>query len=365
MQISSLIHYLEELAPIPLQESYDNSGLLLGNKNSEITSVLIALDITEEVIEEAMQMGANLIISHHPIIFTGLKKLTGQNYVERSVILAIKHDIAIYSAHTNLDNVLENGVNTKICQLLKLQNTQILKPLKGELQKIIVFVPDSYADIVRKAMFEAGAGKIGNYDSCSFNGKGIGTYRAGEQTNPFVGEKGEIHSESETRLELVIPAYLSAKVINAMKSVHPYEEVAYDLINLQNEWLQVGSGMMGELPELMNEFEFLSHIKKIFIAGSVRYSQLLNKPIKKVAVCGGSGSFLLKDAIKAGADIFITGDIKYHQFFDADKKLVIADIGHYESEQFTKELFYELVTRKFSTFAVHLSKINTNPIKYL
>jgi dinuclear metal center YbgI/SA1388 family protein len=365
MQINSLIQFFEELAPLSLQEPYDNSGLLVGDPNREITGVLITIDITEEILEEAVNLGANLIISHHPIIFNGLKKLVGTTYSERSVIMAIKNDVAIYAAHTNLDNILQNGVNSKICQLLGLQNIRILQPVKGQLQKLIVFVPEKHADSLMDAMFEAGAGKIGNYDACSFKSSGTGTFRAGENTNPFVGKKNELHAEPEIRLEIVVPSYRSANVIKAMKKIHPYEEVAYDLITLQNEWSQVGAGMVGEISESMDGMAFLGHLKKTFNTGCIRHTEVLNKKVKKIAVCGGAGSFLLKDAIKAGADVFVTGDFKYHQFFDAERKLIIADIGHYESEQFTKELFYEFITRKFSTFAVHLSKINTNPIKYL
>lgn len=365
MKISDITNYIEQVAPPSFQESYDNSGLIVGSYQQEVTGVLITLDVTEEVVEEAVERGDNLIICHHPIVFAGLKRFNGNNYVERTVIKAIQNNVAIYAAHTNLDNVLHQGVNTMISKKLGLENTRILAPVKGKLMKLVVFVPENDAEKVRTAMFEAGAGKIGEYDSCSYNLSGKGTFRAGENTDPFVGNKGELHTEPETRVETVVPGYLQGKVVAAMTKAHPYEEVAYDIYELKNSWNQVGAGMVGNLPSGIEEEEFLKRVKSIFNCGVIRHTELLNKPIKKVALCGGAGSFLLKDAIKAKADVFITGDFKYHQFFDAEKRIVIADIGHFESEQFTKELFYELLIGKFSNFAVHLTKVNTNPIKYL
>ncbi len=365
MQIKELIDFFEELAPSSFQESYDNAGLIVGNREEELKGVLIALDVTEEVVQEAIDLGINLIVAHHPIVFSGLKRFNGNNYVERTVIKAIKNDIAIFAAHTNLDSVIYNGVNSKICEKIGLDEVKILSPVKQKLQKLVVFVPVKNANEVRNAIFSAGAGVIGKYDSCSFNISGTGTFKAGIGANPFVGDIGELHQEEELRIETVVPTHLMGKVVRAMISVHPYEEVAYDIYPLENAWNEVGMGMMGNLPEAMDELEFLKKIKGIFNAGVIKYTTLKNKKIKKVAVCGGAGSFLLKDAIRAGADIFITGDFKYHQFFDAEGRIVIADIGHFESEQYTKELFYELLTRKFPNFAVHFTKINTNPIKYI
>jgi len=365
MQIKDIVNYFEEIAPVSLQESYDNSGLLIGNYKTEVTGILITLDVTEEVIQEAVELGANLIVAHHPLIFSGLKRLNGNNYIEKTVIKAIKNDIAVYAAHTNLDNVIKSGVNTKICEKLGLTDVKILSPLKNRLNKIVVFVPEDYVEKVRSAIFDAGAGVIGNYDSCSFNTNGTGTFRAGENANPFVGEKDKLHKENEVRVETIVPDFLTNKVISAIKNSHPYEEAAYDIYNLQNKWEQAGAGMVGKLSEPVDEMEFLKKIKDIFGAGVVKYTQLRNVPVKKIAVCGGAGSFLLKDAINSGADVFITADFKYHQFFDAENRIIIADVGHFESEQFTKELFYELLIRKFSNFAIHFTKVNTNPIKYL
>lgn len=364
MKISEVINYLESIAPASLQESYDNSGLLTGDRNDEISGVLICLDSTEEVIEEAIKHKCNLVVAHHPIIFSGLKKITGKNYVERVIIKAIKNNISIFACHTNLDNV-NNGVNAKICEKLGLINPRILLPKDNLLKKLVSFCPVKQAAEIRTALFNAGAGHIGEYDHCSFNIEGKGSFRASEEANPFVGKKGEDHEENEIRIEILFPAYLESRILDALFKAHPYEEVAYDIYPLNNKHQNIGSGMIAELQEPMNELDFLQDVKKKMKSETIRHSPLLGKKIKKIAVCGGSGSFLLPQAIQSSADIFITSDYKYHQFFDADKKILIADIGHYESEQFTKDLFYELITKKFNTFAVRLSEINTNPVNYL
>ena len=364
MKIKDITNYLESFAPLSLQESYDNSGLITGNPNDDVTNVLITLDTIEEIIDEAINKNANLIISHHPIVFKGLKSLTGKNYVELTVIKAIKNDIAIYAAHTNFDNI-NLGVNRKICKKIGLINCRILSPSNELLRKIVTFVPKSHVEKVRQAIFDAGAGQIGNYDYCSYNTEGTGTYRAGKNTNPFKGEKNKLHFEKEIRIETIFPAYLQNKIINKLIETHPYEEVAYDIYKLENNFENVGAGMFGELENAENELVFLKKIKKIFKTEVIKHTKLLGKSIKKVAICGGAGSFLAKNAISANADIFISGDFKYHEFFDAENKIIFADIGHFESEQYTKELFYEILTKKFNTFACYLSEINTNPIKYL
>ncbi len=330
----------------------------------EVRAVLLCVDVTEDVIDEALSLNANLIVAHHPLIFSGLKKITGYTSTERIVIKAIKNDVAVYAAHTNLDSVT-GGVNSKICEKLGLKKCRILAPATGELRKLVTFVPNDQAEKVRMAIFEAGAGKIGEYDQCSYNLEGHGTFRGSENTNPFVGEQGKLHFEEETRIETIFPVIYQTKVINALLKVHPYEEVAYDVYPLENNYEKVGIGMVGELDTPEEEDIFLAALKDIFKIPVIRHSVLLGKPIQRVAVCGGSGSFLIQKAISANADIFLTGDMKYHQFFEADNEIIIADIGHYESEQFTKEIFYDLLTKKFPKFAVHLSKIVSNPINYL
>lgn len=363
MKAIEILKFLENYFPPSYQENYDNSGLCVGDVNSEITGVLCCIDITNEVLDEALDKNANLIISHHPLIFQGLKSITAKSQTEKLIIKAIKNDLLIYSIHTNADNVF-NGVNKKICEKLELEECNILSPLSEKLVKLVTFVPNSHVIEVREAIFTAGAGVIGNYDCCSFNIEGIGTFRANELASPFAGEKGEVHLEPETRIEIILPSYLSKKVVEEMIKVHPYEEVAYDLIPLKNEYNKIGSGMIGELSSPKTIQELLIQIRETFNAQGIRYTGNLEKSVKKIAVCGGAGSFLINEAKKRYADVFITGDMKYHQFFEADNKLTIIDIGHFESEQFTKEIFYELLIKKLSKFAVHLSEINSNPIKY-
>lgn len=363
MKIKDITNCLETLAPLSLQESYDNCGLIVGNPQQEVTKALLCLDAIELVVDEAIATGCNLIIAHHPIVFSGIKKLNGKNYIERVVIKAIKHDIAIYAIHTNLDNVV-NGVNRKIAEKLGLQKLQILSPKKQLLKKLATYVPVVDAEKVRSALFASGAGNIGNYANCSFNVAGTGTFNGNEQSNPAIGNKGVTESVEEQKIEVVFPAYLEYDLVSALKAAHPYEEVAYDIFSLENTWQEVGSGMVGELETSVSEEEFLRLIKQNLHAEAVRHTDLLGKNVKKIAVCGGSGSFLLNDAIRAGADFFITADFKYHQFFDAEAKIVIADIGHYESEQFTPEIIKHYLSEKLPTFATLFSKINTNPIKY-
>jgi dinuclear metal center YbgI/SA1388 family protein len=363
MKLSEIISVIESFAPLAYQENYDNAGLVTGDPTRDIKKALITVDVTEKIIDEAVNAGADLIISHHPVIFNEIKKITGSTYTERIIIKAIKKDLAIYSAHTNLDNIKE-GVNLKICQKLGLTNPRILSPVKGELRKLVTFVPLDHADNVRLALFSSGAGQIGEYEQCSYNLEGLGTFRGSENTNPYTGEKGKLHFEKEIRIETIFPKAIESKVISALITTHPYEEVAYDIYPLDNYYDRVGMGMIGELEKETDELSFLSKIKSVFNTKVIKHSRLKNKSIKRVAVCGGSGSKLIKDAIQAQADIFITGDIRYHQFFEASDKIIIADIGHYESEQFTKEIFYELLKKKLPKFALHLSEYNTDPIKY-
>jgi len=363
VKIKEITDFLENLAPLVYQESYDNSGLLTGSKDWKVTKAIICIDCLEAIVDDAVKVKANLIIAHHPILFSPINKLTGGNYIERVLIKAIKHDIAIYAIHTNLDNV-QNGVNKTICDKLGIKNCSVLHPKKGLLKKLFTFCPHGQADKVRKAIFRAGAGVIGDYNECSYNMEGYGTFKANESTDPYVGKKGVQHQEPETKIETIFPAHLEHQIIEALLLAHPYEEVAYDIITLDNTFKQIGSGMIGELSRPISETTFLKKIKKEMQVTSIRHTKLLKKDIKKVAVCGGSGSFLLKDALSQKADVFVTADFKYHEFFDAEDQILIADIGHYESEQYTMELLYDILTKNFSNFAVHLTKINTNPVNY-
>lgn len=365
VKVGDVCSFLNAYAPLDLQESYDNAGLILGNATTEVTGVLVALDVTEAVVAEAVVKGCNLIVSHHPIIFKGIKCITGRNYVERTIIDAVKNDVAIYASHTNLDSV-KGGVNQVISHKLGLVDTAFLLSKTNYLVKITVFIPREHLNSVREVMFSVGAGRLGNYDSCSFKADGKGTFRALEGADPYVGRIGDVHSESEAKLEVVVTRSLLSNVLDAMLKAHPYEEVAYDVVSLDNLCADVGSGMIGRLLEPMPKVEFLKKIKSVFKAGIVRHTDgNRNDMITKVAVCGGSGSFLLAQAKRQGADVFVSSDFKYHEFFDAENQIMIADIGHYESEQFTKNLLHDILKEKFSNFATHLSLINTNPIKYL
>ncbi|MFC2080325.1 Nif3-like dinuclear metal center hexameric protein [Bacteroidota bacterium] len=363
MILREITAFFEKLAPLLYQESYDNSGLQVGDYSMEITGALITLDVTEGVVDEAINKIFNLIICHHPVIFSGVKSVTGKNTTERILQKAIKNDIAIYAAHTNMDSIVQ-GVSHKMCEVIGLKKCKILDPILGKLKKLVVFVPESHEEKVRMALFEGGAGVIGKYDSCSFNTKGEGTFRGGEGSDPFVGEKGKLHKEAEIRIETVFPEHVKGSVITAMLQAHPYDEVAYDIFPLENKYSEIGMGMIGEMEPPISETKFLEVLKKRFQTGVIKHSELTGGMIKKVAVVGGAGSSLLIKAISQKADVFVSGDFKYHQFFDADGKILIADIGHFESEQYTREIFYDLLIKKFPKFAVQLSEINTNPIKY-
>ncbi|MDP2541404.1 Nif3-like dinuclear metal center hexameric protein [Tenacibaculum discolor] len=364
MQIKDVTNYIEQLAPLSYAEDFDNVGLLIGNYSTEVTGVLVTLDTLEETVDEAIANNCNLIVSFHPIVFSGLKKINGNNYVERVVLKAIQNNIAIYATHTALDNV-NNGVSAKMGEVLGLKNMKTLIPKKGIIKKLTTYVPSQNADNLRNKLFEAGAGNIGNYDNCSFNTEGKGSYKGNENSNPTIGEKGELIFEKETCITITFDSFLEGKILSALFKNHPYEEVAYEVITLDNQNQHVGMGMIGELPSAMNEKDFLLFVKKTFKTGCVRHSELLDKPIKKVAVLGGSGSFAIKNAMRAGADAYISADFKYHEFFKAEKRILLADVGHYESEQFTKNLLVDYLSKKISTFAIILSEKSTNPIHYI
>lgn len=364
MRIKDVIREIELFAPPQLQESYDNAGVQVGDVYQQANGVLLCLDITEEVVEEALELGCNLIISHHPLIFKPLKSLTGRNYIERCVIKACQHDLVIYSAHTNLDSV-QGGVSFRIAEKLGLQNVRVLSPRKQALLKLVTFVPTDHAEQLRQALFNAGAGHIGNYDLCSYNVKGEGTFRAGSGTDPFSGNIGEIHTENEARIEVILPTFKRAAVTRALLSVHPYEEPAYDFYALANDWSQVGFGVVGELPEDEEEIDFLNRMKAVLHLQCVKHSTLIGRKVKEIAICGGSGASLISEAMSYGADVYITGEAKYNDYYDVEDRMLLAVIGHYESEVCTKEIFYDIITEKFPTFAVHFSNVNSNPIKYI
>jgi dinuclear metal center YbgI/SA1388 family protein len=361
--IKDIADCLERVAPLSYQEDYDNSGLITGNPHDNVTGILIALDCTEAVVDEAIATSCNLIVAHHPILFKGLKKLTGRTYVERVIIKAIQNKIAIYAIHTNLDNVL-SGVNNKIATRIGLKNLQILQP-KKDLMKLVTFIPKAQAEAVTNELHKAGAGQIGNYKDCSFSSIGEGRFTPAAGANPAQGIVNQSEKVEEVRVEVIFSTNLKHKILSALQESHPYEEVAYYVSELQNENQEVGAGILGELDTPEETQSFLNRLKTTMNTECVRHSKIVKDKIKKVAICGGAGSFLLSIAIAKGADVFISADFKYHEFFDADGKIIIADIGHYESEQFTKELISEFLREKFPTFAIAFSKVVTNPISYL
>jgi dinuclear metal center YbgI/SA1388 family protein len=364
MTIREITKIVEEIAPLTYAEDFDNVGLLVGNPDEKVTGILVTLDTLEAVVDEAIAKNCNLIISFHPIIFSGLKKLTGKNYVERVVIKAIQHKIAIYATHTALDNS-KVGVNAKICEILGLTNSKILIPKTETIQKLTTYIPIKDAEKLRLALFEAGAGNIGNYEHCSFNIDGVGTYKANENANPTLGKIGITHQEKETCITVIFEKHLEQTVLNALFKNHPYEEVAYEIITLNNKNQQIGLGMIGDFSEAIKEEIFLRLIQQKMNAQGIRHSKLLQKNIQKVAVLGGSGSFAIEAAMAVGAQAFITSDLKYHEFYRAENKILLVDIGHFESEQFTKNLLVEYLTKKIPNFAIILSETNTNPIHYL
>ncbi len=364
MNIKEIISVLEEMAPLAYAEDFDNVGLLVGDQDVEATGVLVCHDALENIIDEAIAKNCNLVVCFHPILFSGLKKITGKNYVERAVIKAIKNDIAIYAVHTALDNHQE-GVNKIFSDALGLINTKILIPKQNFIRKLVTFTIPENAEEVRNALFDAGAGTIGNYENCSFNSKGIGTYMGNEHSNPQVGERFEFVQGDEIKIEVTFEKHLENKILKALFKSHAYEEVAYEIYELQNQHQNIGLGMIGELKNPMNEKEFLLFAKEKMQCGGIRHSNFTGKEIKKVAVLGGAGSFAIKNAIQAGADAYLTADLKYHQFYEAENKLLLADIGHFESERYTKNYIVDYLRKKILNFAIILSEENSNPVKYL
>lgn len=364
MKVCEIVDYLESHYPSTYKEEYDNTGLLIGSPETIVKAVLVCVDVTEEIIDEAIAKHCQMIISHHPLIFGAIKRLTGRSAPERAIEKAIRHELCVFAMHTNLDNLFP-GVNGAICQKLGIVEMRILKPKENLLRKIVTFVPESHAETIRQAMFDAGAGKIGNYDSCSFNTQGQGSFRALEDANPFTGTINQLHFEPEIKIEAIYPVHLEKYIIEAMIQAHPYEEVAYDILLLGNKDKHAGSGMIGQLPEPIDALKFLNNVKSKLGLPYLKFSGMMERKIQKIALCGGSGSFLIAEAMQAGADVFLTGDLKYHDYFFPEQNMLLVDFGHYESEQFTKDLIAQLLIKNFSTFAVLKTERNTNPVKYI
>lgn len=362
MLVREITDYLEQQFPLSYQEDYDNCGLITGQKNAVIRGVLITLDVTPEILKEAMDNDCNMVIAHHPLIFKGIRRITGEDEIQEMLITSIKNDIAVYAIHTNLDNSAE-GLNNYIAARLGLSNIRILSPRPGLLSKLATFCPEDHADAVRKAVFEAGAGHIGRYDSCSYNTKGEGTFRALEGADPYTGKINEFHVEKEVRIEVIFPRSLQSRIIQAMLRAHPYEEVAFDIYPLENTFSGAGSGVTGELAEPVKASVFLQKVKEILSVPYLRHNHIRESKIHKIAICTGSGSFLINDAMKAGADLFLTSDLKYHDFFGTGS-MILADAGHYETEHLAKDLIHAILIKKFPNFAFLVSKTITNPLNY-
>lgn len=361
--IGDIINFLEAKAPLSLQESYDNAGLACGIKSAACTGAITSLDFTSAILEEAIEKKFNLIIVHHPPIFKPLKRIDETDPITGLLLKAIQKNIAVYAIHTNLDNVLW-GVNGEIARRLGLQKVQVLSSLQHTHQKLIVFVPSDHKEELLNALFEAGAGAIGNYNECSFGTEGVGTFKPLPGSNPFIGNHGSRERVNESKIEVIFPSHLRQEVLIAMQANHPYETVAYDLLPLENVLQELGAGAIGELSKPMVTSEFLAMLKKNFQTGTIRHNAYNGDKIKRVAICGGSGKQLINNALVQKADAFVTADLTYHDFFLPEQKMLLADIGHFESEQFTSDLLVAMLNEKFPTFAVLKSAHKTNPVNY-
>lgn len=365
--LNDIIAPIEAAAPRAWQENWDNAGWQVcpaDPKTAECTGALLTLDITEAVVGEAAREGFNLIVSHHPLLFKGLKRITGSTPQERNVTEAIRHGIAIYSAHTNMDSA-PGGVNFRLAEMLGLTNIEVLIPREGDLVKLVFYTPAAEADRVRQAVLEAGAGHIGNYDSCSYNNEGFGTFRAvSDACRPYVGSIGEMHREPEVRTETVVPRYLLSRVIDTLIKAHPYEEPAYDIIPLELPNRGAGLGCVGDLSEALPTAAFLQRIATTLNLPYLRHSEIATGTVRRVAVCGGSGAEFIPSAIAAGAQLYLTADLKYHDFQRGGETITLVDGGHFETEHQLMDVFYELISKKIPNFAVRRAATPSNAVSY-
>ena len=361
--LKTLLDNIEGWAPLALQEDYDNAGLILGNPQATVHKALVCLDITPEVVDEAIQLHADLVISHHPAIFKGIKRINPASRLGYMIKQSLCHDIAWYAMHTNLDNTLD-GVNSYLAKQLGLQTPRPLIPLKGLYGKLQVYVPSSHAEQLRQALAEAGCGISPKYDHCSFSSQGEGRLRALENARPFVGEPGQLHVEPECKIECLYPVHKTRQVMAVLLASHPYEEPAFDLMPLENTAADKGSGIIGILETPCTETAFLDRLKTLTGVPCIRHSGFKGRQIRKVALCGGSGGSFIHAACGQGADVYITGDLKYHDFTDAETGTWLVDIGHHESEQFAKQLIFNHLTKNFPNFAVSISEQGMNPVSY-
>ena len=363
VSINNIIDLLDEWAPPAYAEDFDNVGLLVGDSSKQCTGVLVSHDCIEVVLDEALDTNCNLIVCFHPILFTGLKKITGRDYVEKVILKAIRNEIAIYALHTRLDNHPE-GVNKLLSDRLGLLESKVLIPKPSGLKKLSTYVPKSDVDDVLQALHQAGAGAIGNYSECSFILEGKGQFRGNEKSQPHIGNPSEKTQVEEVQIQVVFESYLKEKIQNALITAHPYENIAYEIFILDNTLDKVGIGRIGKLAQPHTEEQFLSFVKEKLQTQLIRHSPFTRKPIETVAVLGGSGSFAISNALSQKADAFITADLKYHHFYQGGNTLLLLDVGHFESEQFIKNLIVDYLSKKLPNFAIILSHAKTNPVNY-
>ena len=363
MIVKEVINYLDEFSPFCYAEEFDNVGLIIGDYTQKVNGILVTLDSTESVIDEAIKSKCNLIISFHPIIFNDIKSITTNTYVERVIHKSIKNNISIIAIHTSLDNSIK-GVNSAICKKLDIKNYKILIPKERTIKKLTTYIPSENVAKLKSEIFKIGGGSLGKYDNCSFSYKGLGSFKGNKKSNPKIGNKLTYTEIEEVCVNITFLKHLEKEVVKALKENHPYEEIAYEINTLENSNQNIGMGMIGELASSMDENKFLSFLKKKMKSKLIKHSKKIGKKIAKIAVLGGSGSFAIENAINSGADAFVTSDLKYHDYFKAENKILLVDIGHYESEQYTKNLIFNFLTKKIPNFAIVLSKTNTNPIMY-
>lgn len=361
--LRTLLACIEQWAPFSWQESYDNAGLILGDPDRNVTEALVCFDVTPEVVDEAVRIGAGLIVSHHPAIFKGIKRINPASRLGYMIKQSLCHDIAWCALHTNLDNTL-NGVNSYLCEQLGLKDVQPLAPLQDIYGKLQVYVPEAYAEKLRQALAEAGCGAGARYDACSYSSRGEGRFRAGSQAHPFSGQIGELHCEAECKIECLYPLHKTRQVLDVLRTNHPYEEPAFDLLPLRNEATGQGAGAIGNLQESMQETELLDKLKELTGTHCIRHSGFRGRKIRRIALCGGSGGSFIGNACARQADAYITGDLKYHDFADAGSGTWLVDIGHFESEKFAMELIFRFIRKNFPNFAVSISEQARNPVSF-
>lgn len=365
MTIKEVTQFLESRFPLYLQEDFDNCGVQCGNVNNEISGAMVCFEMTEKIIDEAISKNCNLVISHHPLILKrGITKIVPSDRVGAMICKALANNMVLYSMHTNIDSG-EGGGNDVFAEKLGLSDVKVMAPVKGLYRKLVVNVPAEHSEKLKEALFKIGCGQQGNYQKCSYSTLGKGQFEPNGEAKPFIGTQNNLEKVEEERIEMIYPAYLQHAVIQAIYENHPYEEPAFDLFSLENTERKVGLGRIGELPEEMDCKEFFSYLKEKLNLEHLRYCGDEGKKIRRVAVCGGGGAGFIDTAIALNADAYVSGDFKYHDFFKSHSGTVLVDIGHYEGECFIKNIIFNLLKEKFTTFAVLSSEFENLNVKYI